>query len=95
MKKIVIIFLSILVFSQLYATVIVPNIGPAVASQNREADKQRAHEKRYHHSTYYTEWEFSGDYVDKVFTHKDEEGNKHYTYSLMKGYSRYVMYSFG
>lgn len=92
MKKFVVILLLLLSCDFMFAG---PNpaimIAPAVAAQNarrqrEEEERRRIHEAQYHQTVIEGEWKFQGCSTERVFTHKDSEGKKHYVYSIISHY---------
>lgn len=99
MKKFVVILLLLLSCDFMFAG---PNpaimVAPAVAAQNarrqmEEAERRRIHEAQYHQTIIEGEWKFQGCSTERTFTHKDSEGKKHYTYSIISHYKRADYYS--
>lgn len=99
MKKFVVILLLLLSCDFMFAG---PNpaimVAPAVAAQNarrqrEEEERRRIHEAQYHHAIIEGDWKFQGCSTERVFTHKDSEGKKHYVYSIISHYKRADYYS--
>lgn len=99
MKKFVVILLLLLSCDFMFAG---PNaavmVAPAVAAQKarrqrEEEERRRIHEAQYHQTIIEGEWKFQGWSTERIFTHKDSEGKKHYMYSIISHYKRADYYS--
>lgn len=73
-------------------------VAPAIAARNarraeEEAKKQKIHEQNYHQFIIEGDWQDLGCSIERVFTHKDENGKRHYIYSVIRHYQRTDWYS--
>lgn len=96
MKKLISIIFFILIAFESYAYVNVAGataVGVASANAARRRAEEEKHNNTYHNSIIEGEWKYREDKLNKVFTHKDEFGNKHYIYSWTKEYVKEDMYS--
>lgn len=69
-----------------------PGAAAQKARRQRE-ERRRIHEAQYHQTIIEGEWKFQGRSTERIFTHKDSEGKKHYMYNIISHYKRADYYS--
>lgn len=95
MKKILLALILLVTCSQIFAVNAALITAPAAAAANSANiyREEQLHNRNYHQSIIEGTWMDKGCSVERVFTHKDENNQKHYVYSVIRHYQRLDYYS--